>query len=239
MRPEERLIIAIDATGVADILQAVNNLRDYAETFKIGSTAFSALGPNIVKAVKKLDKKVFVDLKLFDIPEQVSGAAGVLTTIGADMITVHALGGVHMMAAAKKASVAAAKKLNRTPPMVLGVTVLTSLDDAWLARLDIPGTDSTVPALACAAQEAGLDGVVAAAREVAEIRNACGGGFKTVVPGIRLKDAAADDQLRVAEPDTALRDGADYLVVGRPITGAKDPQKAAEEMVKVIMEVAL
>lgn len=234
MKPEERLIIAIDAAGVAEILMTVNNLRDYAETFKIGSTAFNALGPTIVKAVKKLDKKVFVDLKLFDIPEQVSGAAGVLTEIGADMITVHALGGVKMMAAAKKESVRAAKRHRRKPPVILGVTILTSLDDAWLARLDIPGTDSTVPALACAAQEAGLDGVVAAAREVAEIRNACGGEFITVVPGIRMPDSAADDQVRVAAPDTAIRDGADFLVVGRPITSAKDPRFAAEEILREI-----
>lgn len=239
MRPEERLIIAIDATGVADILITVNSLRAYAETFKIGSTAFNALGPTIVKAVKKLDKKVFVDLKLFDIPEQVSGAAGVLTEIGADMITVHALGGVKMMAAAKKESVRAAKKHRRKPPAILGVTILTSLDDAWLARLEIPGTDSTVPALACAAQEAGLDGVVAAAREVAEIRNACGGDFITVVPGIRMPDGDADDQVRVAAPDTAIRDGADFLVVGRPITRAENPAETAGRIIELLRRSAL
>jgi orotidine-5'-phosphate decarboxylase len=238
MKPEERLIIAIDSTDIAVIMRLADTLGEFAETFKIGSTAFNSLGPTIVKAIGKLEKNVFVDLKLFDIPEQVAGAARALTTMGASMITVHALGGPAMMAAAKKASLAAARAKGTKPPLIFGVTILTSLDDAWLKRLKIPGTDTIVPALALAAEEAGLDGVVAAAREVAEIKNACGGGFLTVTPGIRLPDAAADDQVRIAAPDTAIRNGADYLVVGRPITGAPDPREAAKEILSLIDEVA-
>ncbi|MFA5867592.1 MAG: orotidine-5'-phosphate decarboxylase [Actinomycetota bacterium] len=232
MKPEEKLIIAIDSADIAEIMGTVERLGEYAETFKIGSTAFNTLGPTIVKAIGKLGKNVFIDLKLFDIPEQVAGAARALTDMGASMITVHALGGPKMMAAAKKASLDAAGKIGTKPPLIFGVTILTSLDDSWLARLKIPGMDETVPALALAAEEAGLDGVVAAAREVAEIKNACGGGFIAVTPGIRLPDNAANDQVRIASPDAAIRNGADYLVVGRSVTGAPDPGKAAREILE-------
>ncbi len=232
MKPEERLIIAIDSADIAEIMGTVDQLGEYAETFKIGSTAFNSLGPTIVRAIGKLGKNVFIDLKLFDIPEQVAGATRALTEMGASMITVHALGGLKMMAAAKKASLDAARGYKIKPPIILGVTILTSLDDDWLKRLKMPGTDTTVPALAIAACEAGLDGVVAAAREVAEIKNACGGSFVAVTPGIRLPDGKIDDQVRIATPDTAIRDGADYLVVGRPITGAPDPREAAREILE-------
>jgi orotidine-5'-phosphate decarboxylase len=232
MNPEERLIIAIDSTDIADIMRLAGGLGEFARTFKIGSTAFNSLGPTIVKGIGKLGRNVFVDLKLFDIPEQVAGAASALTEMGATMITVHALGGPEMMAAAKKASLETARRNGTKAPLLLGVTILTSLDDAWLSRLKIPGTDTTVPALAVAAQEAGLDGVVAAVREVPEIKNACGGGFIAVTPGIRLPDAMVDDQVRIATPDTAIKNGADYIVVGRPITKAPDPAKAAREILE-------
>lgn len=238
MKPEERLIIAIDSTDIAEIMGIAGGLGEYAKTFKIGSTAFNSLGPTIVKAIGKLDRNVFIDLKLFDIPEQVAGATRVLTNMGASMITVHTLGGPEMMGAAKKASLDAARQSGTKPPLLLGVTILTSLDDAWLSRLEIPGTDKTVPALALAAQEAGLDGVVAAVREVAAIKNVCGGGFIAVTPGIRLTDEAAGDQVRIAAPDAAIRNGADYLVVGRPITRAINPEKAAREILRLMGEVA-
>jgi orotidine-5'-phosphate decarboxylase len=234
LKPNERLIIAIDSANISEIMRTVSNLSDYAETFKIGSTAFNSLGPTIVRAIGKLGKKVFIDLKLFDIPEQVSGAARVLTKLGASMITVHALGGPVMMAAAKKASLDEARLNGTKAPLLLGVTILTSLDDAWLARLGIPGTETTVPLLALAAQESGLDGVVAAAREIAEIKNACGSGFFAVAPGIRLPDAKIDDQVRIAAPDAAIRNGADYIVVGRPITQALNPKDAAAKILEKI-----
>ncbi len=232
MKPEERLIVALDSADIAEIMTAVESLGEYAETFKIGSTAFCALGPTIVKAIGKLGKNVFLDLKLFDIPEQVAGSSRALTEMGASMITVHALGGPEMMSAAKKASLDAADKMGAKPPLVFGVTILTSLDDVWLSRLNIPGTDKTVPALAQAADEAGLEGVVAAAREVEAIKKACRKGFLAVTPGIRLSSDVANDQLRTASPESAIRGGADYLVVGRPITGAADPGKAAREIME-------
>src|SRR5574340_688628 len=126
MKPEERLISAIASADIAEIMMTVEALGEYAETFKIGSTAFDRLGPTVVKAIRKLGKNVFIDLKLFDIPEQVAGASRALTEIGASMITVHALGGPIMMAAAKKASVEAAGKVGTKPPVILAVTILTS-----------------------------------------------------------------------------------------------------------------
>jgi orotidine-5'-phosphate decarboxylase len=232
MKPEERLIIAVDATRAADIVRTADLLRETAATIKVGSTAFNANGPSIVRAVSKMDKQVFLDLKLFDIPEQVAGAVRAMTGLGAFMLTVHALGGVEMMAAAKRASRDEAGRLGLSEPLVVAVTILTSLDDTWLDRIGLPGTDVTVPALAEAAREAGLDGVVASAHEVGAIKKIAGQDFLTVVPGVRLPSGDMDDQKRVATPEFALAQGADYLVVGRPITAAVDPVAAAKEILR-------
>lgn len=232
MKSQDRLIVAIDAAGVADVLRAVSGLRDAAGAIKIGSTAFNANGPLIVQAIKKMEKRVFLDLKLFDIPEQVSGAVRAMTALGVFMMTVHTLGGIEMMAAAKRASLEEAMRLDIPAPLIIGVTILTSLDDIWLARVGLPGTGTTVPVLAGAAQDASLDGVVCSAFECASIKAVCGTDFLTVVPGIRRPDSAKDDQKRVATPHFARTQGADYLVVGRPITAAADPNRAAKEIIK-------
>jgi len=231
---EDRLIIAIDLADQARVLTAVNDLRDCAAAFKIGSTAFNAAGPRIVKAVAKMNKKVFLDLKLFDITEQVAGAAAAITIPGVFMTTVHALGGIEMMRAAKQATLRAADAAGIEPPLVVGVTVLTSLDNEWLSRIGIPDTSITVPKLALAAREAGLDGVVASAHEVSEIKKVCGTDFITVVPGIRGAGAPGDDQKRIATPGYAIGRGADYLVVGRPITAAADPVESSREIIDEI-----
>lgn len=227
MNPKDRLIIAIDKESYSDVLIAVDNLREQADFFKIGSTAFNASGPDLVRAVTKLGKKVFLDLKFFDIPEQVAGAARAVVMDGVAMITVHTLGGPEMMAAVKQAAAGAAAERGIKAPLVVGVTVLTSLDDVWLKRLGLPDTKKTVINLALAAKAAGLDGVVASARETADIKQACGQEFLTVVPGIRPAGSDADDQKRIATPGEAIANGADFLVVGRPITSADDPGAAA------------
>lgn len=232
MKPQDRLIIALDKADESDILVAANDLIGLTKTFKIGSTAYNANGPGIVKALGKMGARVFLDLKLFDIPEQVAGAAAVAGEMGVYMMTVHALGGPEMMAAAKESGRKAAEAAGKTPPIVVGVTILTSLDDTWLNQIGLPGTEITVPALARAAQAAGLDGVVCSAREAGSIKTACGTDFITVVPGIRLPDAAADDQKRVATPESAVRAGADYLVVGRPVTASADPAGAVAEILR-------
>ncbi|MFH1737189.1 MAG: orotidine-5'-phosphate decarboxylase [Actinomycetota bacterium] len=232
MTPEERLIIAIDESDIVRIMNLAETLRGFANIFKIGLTAFDALGPSVVAAFNKLGANVFLDLKLFDIPAQVSGATKTLTDLDVKMLTVHALGGERMMATAKKASSEAADKRGRKAPLVLAVTVPTSLDGRWLASLGIDDLEGSVRSLADAARSAGLDGVVASAREVALIRRDQGDEFIIVVPGIRLPGEKVQDQKRVATPEEALAAGADYLVVGRPITNADDPAAAAAEILR-------
>ena len=232
MTPEERLIIAIDESDIVRIMNLAESLRSFTNIFKIGLTAFDTLGPSLVAAFNKMGANVFLDLKLFDIPAQVSGATKALTHLDVKMLTVHALGGEKMMAAAKKASSEAADKHGRPAPFVLAVTVPTSLDDRWLSSLGIDDLEGSVRSLAAAARSAGLDGVVASAREAALIRRDQGDEFIIVVPGIRLPGGKTQDQKRVATPEEALAAGADYLVVGRTITNADDPAAAAEDILR-------
>lgn len=232
MNPEDRLIIALDESEVVEALRTANLFKNIDAIMKIGLTTFSAGGPDIVRAISKLGKRIFLDLKLFDIPEQVVGAVRGLTRLSAHMITLHTLGGIEMMTAAKKAVLEESNYIGARRPTLLGVTILTSLDDVWLKKLSMSGTNEIVPALAQAAQEAGLDGVVASAHEVTKIKSLCGRDFVVVVPGIRLSDTRKDDQKRIASPENALAAGADYLVIGRPITGAADPHAAAAEILE-------
>ncbi len=227
MKANDRLIIAIDQPGLAGVMRTANAMREFAATVKIGSTAFNTSGPMVVQALAKLNLRVFLDLKLFDIPEQVAGAVRAMTRLGVFMMTVHTLGGPEMMAAAKKAAREEAERQGVTVPLIVGVTILTSLDDTWLTRIGLAGTGKTVPLLAAAAREAGLDGVVCSALECASVKTACGDDFLTVVPGIRPSGSGRDDQKRVATPRFARSQGADFLVVGRPITAAADPKQAA------------
>ena len=196
---------------------------------KIGSQLFTAEGPEAVERVARLVPGIFLDLKFCDIPNTVAGAVAAAARLPkVRMLTLHTTGGLSMMQAAK-----AALKGIKSPPTLLGVTILTSLDDAALGRIGLAGpAESRVVALALLAQEAGMGGIVASAREVEAIRMAVGPKMRIVVPGVRptMPDGKgnADDQARVATPGSAIRSGADYLVVGRPITGAADPAKAAD-----------
>ncbi|MGA9939795.1 MAG: orotidine-5'-phosphate decarboxylase [Candidatus Acidiferrales bacterium] len=199
-------------------------LRGAAGILKIGSQLFTAEGPRAVEKIASLGFGVFLDLKFHDIPNTVAGSVAAAAELpGIRLLTLHTLGGVDMMRAAAEA--VAGKK---TRPALLGVTILTSHDAATLRSLGISGTPgSRALVLAKLAKKAGLDGVVASAHEARAIRRACGAGFLIVVPGVRPASAAANDQSRVATPAEAIRAGADYLVIGRPITGAKDPREAA------------
>ena len=176
---------------------------------------------------------IFLDLKFHDIPNTVAGAAAAAADLsGVRMLTLHTLGGVAMMRAAREA---VAGKKNR--PALLGVTILTSMDAPALRRVGISGSPaSRVVALARLAKEAGLDGVVASPHEARAIREACGAKFLIVTPGVRPASASANDQSRVATPSEAIRAGADYLVVGRPITGAANPRDAAQAIVREMTE---
>jgi orotidine-5'-phosphate decarboxylase len=198
---------------------------------KIGSQLFTAEGSRAVEALADLGFGIFLDLKFHDIPNTVAGAVKAARNLPeVRMMTLHASGGMAMMEAAKRALAG-----HKSSPALLGVTVLTSLDEAALHRMGMPGSASSrAVALAELSKGAGLDGVVASAHEAQAIRKACGPDFLIVVPGVRPALAAVNDQSRVATPAEAIRAGADYLVVGRPITSAENAREAALEIAKEI-----
>jgi orotidine-5'-phosphate decarboxylase len=206
-------------------------LRGSAGLVKVGSQLFTSEGPRAVQKLAGLGFGVFLDLKFHDIPHTVAGAVSAAADLpGVRMLTLHATGGPEMMRAAREALAGRKKR-----PALLGVTLLTSLGAATVRRIGIQGPPAArVVALARLAKESGLDGVVASAHEAEAIRRACGPRFIIVVPGIRPPSAAADDQARIATPADAIRAGASYLVVGRPITGASDPAAAARTIASEI-----
>jgi orotidine-5'-phosphate decarboxylase len=226
----DRLLIALDVATAAEALALADLLRGSVGGFKIGKQLFTAAGPDVVSALAARGDRTFLDLKFHDIPNTVAGAVASATALGAWMLNVHASGGAAMMTAARAAADAAAARADRPRPLVVGVTVLTSLDAAALASIGIAGSpEAQVRRLARLAQDAGLDGVVASARETAAIREACGDDFLVVTPGIRGGAAAADpdDQRRTTTPREAIAAGSSYLVIGRPVTAAADPPAAA------------
>lgn len=224
--PSRRLILALDFDRLAPALRLARRLYPRVPFFKIGSQLFTAEGPEAVRRIAALGRgvSIFLDLKFHDIPNTVAGAVAAAAELPAvRMVNVHALGGTEMMRAA-----AEALRGRKNSPLLLAVTVLTSMDAAQLRRVGVAGPPaSRVVKLAKLAQAAGADGVVASPQEVAAIRKACGRKFVIVTPGIRPASAARDDQSRIATPGQAIRAGADYLVVGRPITAAGDPLAAA------------
>ncbi|HSB69793.1 MAG TPA: orotidine-5'-phosphate decarboxylase [Candidatus Methylomirabilis sp.] len=221
-----RLIVALDVPGLREATDLARRLAPHVAAVKIGSQLFTAEGPRAVHAMHDLGLRVFLDLKFHDIPNTVAGAVASARSLRVWMLNVHCSGGPVMMAEAAKAAAAGASSGR---PLVLGVTVLTSLDEASL-RL-ILGTTRTlreqVRHLARECRAAGLDGVVASPHEIADIREACGASFLIVTPGVRPAEADRGDQRRVMTPGEAVRAGADYVVVGRPVLTATDPAEAA------------
>jgi len=228
--PRDRLIVALDVDTLAQAERLAERLEGQITRFKIGSQLFTGAGPAAVEAVQKRGAEVFLDLKFHDIPNTVAGAAREATRLGVLMFNVHAAGGSAMMKAATEGAAAAAKELAVRRPLVLAVTVLTSLDRATLHRE--VGVASSVEGyvlhLAGLARDAGLDGTVASPNEIGAIRRSLGPDWVIVTPGVRPAGSEAGDQARIATPGAAARAGAHYLVVGRPITAAPDPAKAAE-----------
>ena len=229
----EALIVALDHPDADEARHCARALRGHAGWVKVGMTLYYAEGPAIVREMRSLGFRVFVDLKLHDIPHQVEGAARTLTRVGADMFTVHASGGSAMLGAAVRGAAGAAAKFGVARPSVIAVTVLTSLDDAGLEAIGVarPAAEQ-VQLLAELARGAGCDGVVCSPREAAAMHELLGPDALIVTPGVRPAGVDAGDQARTATPAEAIAAGASHLVIGRPITAAADPAAAAREIVK-------
>ncbi|HEX4566632.1 MAG TPA: orotidine-5'-phosphate decarboxylase [Vicinamibacterales bacterium] len=226
----EKVLVALDVESTAEALRLADMLRGSVGGFKIGSRLFTSEGPTMVRTLTDRGERVFLDLKFHDIPNTVATAVAAATELGIWMVNVHASGGTTMMRAAHQAAHEAAAKRNSKPPLVIAVTVLTSMNQAALRETGIViDLQDQVLRLAELTKEAGLDGVVASPRETQAIRSRCGAGFTIVTPGIRGGTAAAskDDQARTMTPAEAIAAGASYLVVGRPIIAAPDPKAAA------------
>lgn len=226
-----RVLVALDTTSLADAVDQTRAMRGAVAGVKLGLEFFNANGPAGVRQVIAEGMPLFLDLKFHDIPNTVAGAVRAVTPLGPYMLNVHASGGRAMMRAALDAASDTAAKVGVRRPLMIGVTVLTSLGDDDLAATGISGTATDqVLRLAALAQAAGLDGVVCSAREIEPLRRECGRDFVLVTPGIRPAGSPAGDQKRVLTPGEAVRRGADYLVIGRPITGAVDPAAAARDI---------
>lgn len=227
----EQLLVALDVDTAADALALADRLRGVAGGFKIGNRLFTSHGPAFVSELVSRGDRVFLDLKYHDIPNTVAGAVAAAVRLGVWMVNVHASGGLEMMRAARDAAAAEASRLSRCAPLVIAVTMLTSLSQDSMADIGMTGSlPAQVERLAALAQSAGLDGVVASAQEIALIRARCGLSFTIVTPGIRGARDSKGDQARTMTACEALTAGASYLVVGRPIIAAGDPRRAAEDI---------
>ena len=218
------LIAALDVNTRAEAQEKVKLVGDAIGFYKIGLELFSAEGPDVVKAVKDCGKKVFLDLKLHDIPRTVERAVKSAATLGVDLMTIHSVGGKAMISAAARA----AAEFGEKAPKILAVTVLTSLDASDLADIGVSRTPAEqVAAMGRLAVSSGADGIVCSPKEVKAMREILGGNALLVTPGVRPAGSAVGDQKRVSTPGDAVRDGSTHLVVGRPIIAAEDPVAAA------------
>ena len=233
----DQLLIALDVPSGGEALRLADLLRGSVGGFKIGNQLFTAEGPAIVRALTGRGDRVFLDLKFHDIPNTVANAVAAATSLGVWMVNVHASGGTKMMQAAAEAARKTASTEGRAAPLVIAVTVLTSMTAAAMseAGTSVPVIDQ-VSRLARLAQEAGLDGVVASPQETSAIRALCGPGFAIVTPGIRGGAAitSKDDQERTMTAASAIAAGSSYLVVGRPVIDAPDPRAAAEKIAEEV-----
>jgi orotidine-5'-phosphate decarboxylase len=237
--PRSSLIVALDFDSLSSAVKFAKQVADLVGMFKIGNQLFTAAGPAAVKEVAALGTGIFLDLKFHDIPNTVAGAVlSAAAMTGVQLVNVHALGGKAMLEAAVQA-ISAGVPMGADRPRLLAVTILTSMDQKTMKEVGISGAPKLrVTKLAQLAKSAGVDGVVASVQEAKAIRRACGRDFLIVTPGVRPKEKTAaseqDDQARTATPTEAIRAGADFLVVGRPILAAPDPRAAAQSIVEEI-----
>jgi orotidine-5'-phosphate decarboxylase len=228
MKPTTPLIVALDLPGEAEALALVDRLQPARCRLKVGKELFTRCGPGLVRSLQGNGFEVFLDLKFHDIPNTVAAACAAAAELGVWMVNLHCSGGARMIAAARERLERCAHR-----PLLIGVTVLTSLDAEDLAAVGCPGDPAErVLRLAELGRDAGLDGVVCSPLEAAAVRAACGAGFVLVTPGVRPAGDSAGDQKRVMTPSEALAQGADYLVIGRPITAAADPMAALDAIAR-------
>jgi orotidine-5'-phosphate decarboxylase len=235
--PRSSLIVALDFDSLSTAIKFAQQVADLVGMFKIGLQLFTSAGPEAVRQVAQLGTGVFLDLKFHDIPNTVAGAVLASAGLpGVQLVNVHALGGTTMMSAAVQA-ISAGVPMGADRPRLLAVTVLTSMDQRSIREVGIGGPPkSRVLKLAKLAQSTGVDGVVASVQEAKAIRKLCGREFLIATPGVRPRDknAKQDDQARTATPREAIKAGADFVIVGRPILTAPDPRAAAQEIVDEI-----
>src|SRR5919108_2277064 len=228
----ERLIVALDIGDLVEVKELIKLLAPEVGMFKVGKQLFTHAGPQAVRLIQDLGGEIFLDLKFHDIPNTVAKAAVEATRLGVKMFNVHASGSLEMMRATVKEVRRICRQEKRRQPIMLAVTVLTSLNQDDLKRVGVDGkVADQVVRLALLTKEAGMDGVVASPHEVADIRSACGRRFVIVTPGIRPRDSKRNDQQRVMTPAEAIQASVDYIVVGRPILEAKDPVAAARAII--------
>jgi len=233
--PKDRIIFALDVEHFHEALHWVTLLKDRVGIFKVGKQLFTHSGPKVIDMICQKGQKVFLDLKYHDIPNTVAKAGEEATKHQVAMFNLHALGGFEMMRKTVEASRAISKSLNLSRPIILAVTILTSMDEEGLKEVGIQGPlIDEVGRLSLLAQKSEVDGVVASPQEIAIIRQRCGKRFLIVTPGIRHPSDKKDDQKRTLTPREAIEAGADYLVIGRPIKEAKDPIEAVQRIVEDI-----
>lgn len=235
MNPKDRLIVALDVDSEEKAISIVEKLKNDVRLFKVGLEIFSSCGPSVLKRIREAGCEVFLDLKFHDIPNTVAKAAVSAARLDPFILNVHALGGYEMMQRTAGAVTEEAARLRIRKPKIIAVTILTSMDQKALKRTGINANIKTVVlTLAKLARDAGLDGVVASPNETSLIRRNLGDDFLIVTPGIRPASSVSHDQRRVATPKQAVKNGADFIVVGRPITEASDPAGAAKEILREI-----
>ena len=241
MSAKEKIILALDVNTEGEAVELVHELKDCVGAFKVGLELFTSIGPKIIESVRNAGaERIFFDGKFHDIPNTVAGAARAAVRMGVWMFNVHAQGGTDMMRAAADTAGEEADKLGIERPIIIGVTVLTSINQQILNHeLSVSVLlENQVTHLSQLAQNSGLDGVVASPHEILPVKSACGPQFAVVTPGVRPTWASANDQKRIMTPSEAVANGVDYMVIGRAITGAPDKRSAAERIIEEISELS-